>query len=384
VQTPITRTHHQAPEHLGAVWNLWHDPVQIGGRFGGPLLPMSESTTRTFRLSWVDTAKGFAIILVVFGHVLWGLINSKILTWTPITRFVEAWIYSFHMPAFFFLSGLFLFRSTARPWVEVASDKLRTIAYPYFIWSMITLAIKSEIGAAANHPYNLSDILLILYKPIDQFWFLYVLFVLLIVVSILLKLGIKHWVIFGLAVLIYPGLLPMFSHETDILMEIRLMTIYLALGVVVGSDQNIRMISCIGSGWLVLGVVIGLMISSLAGWSELHSQIIEPGYFRPLFAVSGIVAVIALAHLTDKAKLGAPIRFLGRHSLQIYLVHTIASAGVRVALFNFFHLSASAPHVILGTLAGLYLPIGLVSLFKRGGLQFAFTFPPAPYRVSRG
>ena len=50
------------------------------------------------RVIWVDTAKGFAIISVVLGH-------SSL----PIE--LRSVVYSFHMPLFFMLSGVFLFNS---------------------------------------------------------------------------------------------------------------------------------------------------------------------------------------------------------------------------------------------------------------------------------
>jgi hypothetical protein len=85
--------------------------------------------------------------------------------------------------------------------------------------------------------------------------------------------------------------------------------------------------------------------------------------FEPALAVSGTVAVVALALLTDKAKLAAAIQFL---ALEIYLIHTIASAGVRITLHKFAHVSAPAPHLVLGTLAGLYVPIAVVLLTEIG------------------
>ena len=96
-------------------------------------LPKHQQVAYLSRLPWVDTAKGLGIILVAFGHVLRGLFNNNIITQTPIAQFVDAWIYTFHMPLFLFLSGLFLFRSTRKPWIEFASDKIRTVAYPYFV-----------------------------------------------------------------------------------------------------------------------------------------------------------------------------------------------------------------------------------------------------------
>jgi len=156
----------------------------------------------------------------------------------------------------------------------------------------------------------------------------------------------------------------------------RLMVLYFAFGVIIGSDQNIRMISCAPVRWLPVAVATGLMVSSLAGWSEAPYR----HAFLPAatFAVSGIIAILALALLTDKAKFGTSIRLLGRYSLEIYLVHTIATAGVLVALIKFAHISAPAPHLVLGTLAGLYIPIGLALIFQRADFHFGFTLPRSP------
>lgn len=46
------------------------------------------------RIDWIDIAKGLGIILVVIGHM-------------PIPSNVSYWIFSFHMPLFFLVDGLF-------------------------------------------------------------------------------------------------------------------------------------------------------------------------------------------------------------------------------------------------------------------------------------
>jgi fucose 4-O-acetylase-like acetyltransferase len=336
-----------------------------------------ERVAHFSRLPWVDTAKGFGIILVVFGHVLRGLANNNILTWTPITHFVDAWIYTFHMPLFFFLSGLFLFRSTQKPWEDFAFDKIRTIAYPCFVWSVITIIIKSALGTTVTHPYALADMPLIFYSPIDQFWFLYALFVLLIVVSGFLKLGASPWAIFGLAFLIYPGLLPIPSG--GVLIEARMEAIYLAIGLIVGVTRDVRTFSSAHVGSLAVCVVGGLIFSLFGGWSELPYR----NVFQPVLAVSGIGAVVALALLINKLNVDASIRFLGRHSLEIYLAHPLGSASVRITLVKFAHVSDPASHLILGMLAGLFVPIALVVFFDQIGFRFGFSLPrPKQYGYS--
>jgi hypothetical protein len=149
------------------------------------------------------------------------------------------------------------------------------------------------------------------------------------------------------------------------------MAIYFVLGVIIGSDQAIHGMSIKPVWLLVAPAVAGLMVSSLAGYCEGPDRAV----FLPTitFAISGIIGVLALALLMDKARFGTAFQCLGRYSLEIYVIYTIATAGVRVALNKFAHISAPAPHLVLDMLAGLYSPIGLALLFKRAGFRFGFT-----------
>ena len=332
--------------------------------------PVLKPNARPVRVIWVDTAKGFGIILVVIGHVIRGLVNSGLMPWTAPTRFIDSWIYTFHMPLFFFLSGLFLVRSLNRPWGVFALDKIRTIAYPYFVWSTITVILKAALGELPNRPSGLSDLLLIIYHPIAQYWFLYVLFILLLSISALLRFGVRPWLVFGLGILVYPGVFPI-SYWWDVLLATREFAIYVALGVLIGWDRDYRAISRIHIGWLAGVIVAGFTISSLGGFTYLQDW----HALRPALAMSGTAAVVALGILINRVKLDAAIQFLGRYSLEIYVVHTISSAAVRIALDKFAHVSALAPHIVVGVLAGLYMPIVLVLIFQRVGFRFGFTIP---------
>jgi fucose 4-O-acetylase-like acetyltransferase len=64
---------------------------------------------------WVDYAKGLGILLVVYGHVSRGVFNAGIKVDAELFKLVDSVIYSFHMPLFFFLSGLF-FTILAKIW----------------------------------------------------------------------------------------------------------------------------------------------------------------------------------------------------------------------------------------------------------------------------
>ncbi|MBC1212116.1 acyltransferase family protein [Listeria booriae] len=59
------------------------------------------------RITWIDYAKGIGIILVVYGHVLRGVFEAGLDIPIKLFTYEDSFIYSFHMPLFFFLSGLF-------------------------------------------------------------------------------------------------------------------------------------------------------------------------------------------------------------------------------------------------------------------------------------
>ena len=66
----------------------------------------------------MDWAKTIAITLVVFGHIL-----------MPFSK----WIFSFHMPFFFMLSGFLQKKRTVR---DVAVNSCKSLLLPYVIYNV--------------------------------------------------------------------------------------------------------------------------------------------------------------------------------------------------------------------------------------------------------
>ncbi|MEC5044856.1 acyltransferase family protein, partial [Klebsiella pneumoniae] len=144
------------------------------------------------RNEWVDYAKGFGIVLVVYGHISRGLYNSGIISDTKWFHFIDSLIYSFHMPLFFFLSGLFLMKSfQGRGLSYFIFNKVDTILYPYLIWSIIQGLTEFLLSKYTNGNVRLSDVYGLLWHPRAQFWFLYSLFLNFILISLILALKEK-------------------------------------------------------------------------------------------------------------------------------------------------------------------------------------------------
>ncbi len=91
------------------------------------------------RYTQIDYAKALGILLVVFGHFVEEF-NKKTLG-SELGNYVFNWIYSFHMPLFFILSGLGLFFKYQNKQITNYLSEIKYYAkrllLPYCIWSCI-------------------------------------------------------------------------------------------------------------------------------------------------------------------------------------------------------------------------------------------------------
>lgn len=77
------------------------------------------------RIQWIDSARGIGILLVVIGHV------SK-------SPYLGKFIYSFHMPLFFIISG-YLYNNKKYAQKAYIKRKAENILVPYFIFGICSL-----------------------------------------------------------------------------------------------------------------------------------------------------------------------------------------------------------------------------------------------------
>lgn len=115
------------------------------------------------RLDYLDMAKGIGMLLVLIGH----LQGDSIFTFSPYIQPLCVYIFSFHMPLFFIISGILtaIKNDEIKPFGQVAKSRFRGIMIPYFWFSFFYLLvvvyalIKGEIAwqsLALNMWYVLS------------------------------------------------------------------------------------------------------------------------------------------------------------------------------------------------------------------------------------
>ena len=133
---------------------------------------------KTNRIYWIDLLRGLAIFLVVYGHILMFYQYQGIQL--PTIRF----IYSFHMPLFFFISGFVSFKEK-RQWnlfsfFQFIKNKTIYLLIPSTLFFLIYILVNR---------LNFTDSIYDKFKA--GYWFTFVLFLFYIIYSTCCFLGQK-------------------------------------------------------------------------------------------------------------------------------------------------------------------------------------------------
>ena len=117
---------------------------------------MISSQSDNHRIEWIDIARGIAIVLMVVGH-------------SSIPESLSKYIWSFHMPLFFVVSGIFFNPQKIVSFKELVRKRFFTLFIPYWFFTLVVFF--AYYGTEYYKPYEL-------YKGWEGYalWFVPVLF----------------------------------------------------------------------------------------------------------------------------------------------------------------------------------------------------------------
>lgn len=116
---------------------------------------------------WIDWAKSLCMFLVVLGHC----------HIAPSMQMVTQTIYSFHIPQFFFLSGMLCTRAFS--WRGFFRD-VRYMLLPYYVYGLMQVTVHCFLSRTFSFNFVLSEVCTLLWAndaSIGAIWFLPALFI---------------------------------------------------------------------------------------------------------------------------------------------------------------------------------------------------------------
>lgn len=96
------------------------------------------------RIKWIDILRAIAIIFVVIGHTL-------------TEGEVQTYFYSFHIPLFFFISGM-LFKNKEEKFATFLIKKIKQLLVPYFCFGIVSILIYAILGKLAANSLGRGNI----------------------------------------------------------------------------------------------------------------------------------------------------------------------------------------------------------------------------------
>lgn len=281
----------------------------------------------------VSQTKGLLIILVVFGHCF-PLISRQDITVNTIWTF----IYNFHMPLFFMISGMLYYNSYLHKGIKIRSflkGKFNGLMVPYltvsvfsylliFILSHISIFKNLLIRAGYDTDFLLLDVvysILTNVNHVDQhLWFVYSLFIIFILFSLMDTLISNNLI--KLAIVILISLADFWFIGEGILRKVISFSLYFYLGrymlsfwdSVIKSSLKVKIISMAIP--FLLNILLTYLLISKTG-SLFFKELLHYGVaVLSLPAILSLISLLSVANRIDK-----PLKSLGENSFIIYLLH---------------------------------------------------------------
>ncbi len=353
---------------------------------------------KAVRQTWIDYARGIAIILVLYRHVFEGIKNSgiSIAEYLPIEH-ANILFFSFRMPLFFIISGFFVAGSLAKRGLKLfVNTKASLILYPYFLWGILQITIQLVLKDYVNANRTVYSFLDLLYLPrvVDQFWYLYALFN----VSVLYVLSIvflKFKAVYNVGVGIFFFFLSVLAYQHSVnlgfVADILHYYLFFATGdLLSGFVKNKDNLKYFQSWKLLLLAAIPFAISQYyylsnnLPYASMNYEFVE--YYQPVIfifiALTGGAFVILLSFFLQKIKAISWLHVLGRHSLYIYVAHVMVFAAIRIFMTRVLGIYNVPILLVTGIIFGLVVPVFMYKLSVKLSMKWLFELePPANNKV---
>lgn len=304
---------------------------------------MDKSSETVDRIKSIDVAKGLLIICIVFSHV------------TTDGQLVRNWLFAFHVPCFFILSGMLfkpnldktLRRGTIWGGVYVLFSLIDIVVLYFFKRSFFLLDVVVK-------GFFCMDNQLIFNSPK---WFLLVLFWVQLISCFLFKTNVKvqHVCIIMLAFLGY-------FFRKRLIMGIGLSfvaVIFFYMGYIIEKKKIFKIIQSFNNK-VVLGlisVILLALVFVVSGYNGMVSiQNMQYGNYFIFFinAMLGSLAIICMGCVFEHSKI---LAFYGKNTMLIFLTHYYLVRGAWPLLFPVMYKNLYGQLIITIVTMLMYIPM---------------------------
>lgn len=211
------------------------------------------------------------------------------------------------------------------------------LVIPYFIWTIIIFSIKSLTSGLQNNPVEIKDLLLSPIVPFEEFWFLYIMFLIQMIYILLHNICNPYGKEFFFLLSFIFCLIKPFVVEFWVVDYLLRFMIFYSLGTLL--EKSVKSEKRITS----LGMVISFFLFFLANvisvkWVNKWCYSIRFYYYTFVFAICALLLLylfgIKIMQLNNPIKSKKILVIIGRNSMIVYCIHPIILGFLRVNIYK--------------------------------------------------
>jgi len=322
---------------------------------------MEISSDNNKRLNYVDVAKAVCIILVVVGHFN----PASCPKWW---NYLFAFIYSFHMPAFMFFSGLlFAYTSRKRKYGDILLRKTKRIFLPYISASVTIICIKLLAQTVLEIKNKVDPFALF-----EMFWtpsaaiHLWFIWALLIIFIIIAACNSEYWYWIVLVVSASVWIAGVRLPEIFCLSMVPRMMVFFICGLLWELHG-----SPILNGWLIL-----FSFAAMEAVYFITESTVIHDYILPFLGIASVIAISRFIEGNTYSIFRSSFIRLGESSFFIYLFHTTCSELVKsiLSMAGITTVNSFVLCLLICVLSGILIPLLIHRLVIRNNRILALLF----------
>lgn len=338
-----------------------------------------EQEKANSKLEYITFLQIVGPILVILGHMTNGMPENAVL------HSIKNFIYVFHMPLFFFISGyLFAYKKglKGKQYGNFIKKKAWRLLLPYFVFNIIFLFPKLLVSnfivdkVEISLGYFLSILLTPRLNVWGHLWFLFALFILFVFAPLwdfIIKKNKKIiWIITFILLLLFN----LFPINTDVLAirDLCKDTLFFVLGMFLATLGQDKIKAICTKRNIVLMLVLYVIFFIL--WNIFDSNI------TTMFLCTADILLLFVLPITiqlfyekkSKAKIDEKfgglrkvwrkISKLGDYSFSIYIMHWPVMLTIRIVLYQILHWNPVLVSFLM-VLGGYIMPLLIIKIIKK-------------------
>lgn len=291
----------------------------------------NQSVMMKQRLEYIDLAKGFAMLMVVYIHISINYADNP---------FADSWVRrmmgSMFMPIFFIMSGFFF--SVKQPFRDWVKKKTKRLIVPFLVFYLLTYLMNCVLcgllHVQTKNEFHYGDLFQVFFRDVfanNVIWFLLALFWSSVILYVIAK-NCRSRIWQTLLVVILGGggkILGDYELNIQLYIDTALTALpFVYIGYLVKEYEVLARVSVMPKNkritLMLLVFVIGFILDYFFGQGASMVNNMQPSASRFYgCGVVGSLSVLALSNMIGKLPL---ISFVGRHSIlvlctQMYLIN---------------------------------------------------------------